>query len=122
MSKRNKNNSTTSDLNNQISQINNCLQDIKKDNENNASNYKKMHEDLLHMKDEIIKNLVANNKELQVKVNKLEEKIYDLTKSTTIEIESNNQYIRRNNIEISGIPQDSENIPKMLFQKLLQRH
>ena len=78
--KRNTNNSTTSDLNEQISQINTCLQEIKKDNEINASSNKKIHEDLLHMKDEIISNLVEANKELQLKVNILEGKIYEQRK------------------------------------------
>ena len=97
-------NSVNSDLNDQIAQINSCLQDIKKDNQVNADNYKKIHDDLIHMKDEIIKNLVNANKELQTKVSKLEEKVYELSKETTVSIESNNQYVRRNNIEISGIP------------------
>ena len=60
----------------------------------------KISEDISEMRNEIIKNLVEENKKLQEKVKNLEEKINQVAVST----ESTNQYGRRNNIEISGIP------------------
>ena len=56
---------------------------------------------VINLKDIIVKNLQDENKRLKTKVNVLENKIIDL------EIQNNNvdQYSRRNNVEISGIPQ-----------------
>ena len=58
-------------------------------------------DEVINLKDIIIKNLQDENKPLKTKVNVLENKITDL------EIQNNNldQYSRRNNVEISGIPQ-----------------
>ena len=56
--------------------------------------------ELLNLKDVVIKNLQVENKRLRKKVNVLENKIL------TLESEHNSleQYGRRNNIEITGIP------------------
>ena len=56
---------------------------------------------VIDLKDIIIKNFPDDNKRLKTKVNVLENKITDL------EIQNNNvdRYIRRNNVEISGIHQ-----------------
>ena len=58
-------------------------------------------DEVINLKDIIIKNFQDENKRLKTKVNVLENKIIDL------EIQNNNvdQYSRRNNVEISGIPQ-----------------
>ena len=78
------------------------IKDINKKNHNEAlENYKKIQADINNMKDVIIKNLIGENK-------KLHDKIKNLEKKCTIDIESNNQYVRRNNIEISGIPNKVE--------------
>jgi len=58
------------------------------------------------MRDNIIKNLVDENKKLQEKVLSLEKKIDVLCVST----ECTNQYGRRNNMEIAGIPNDITDI------------
>ena len=58
-------------------------------------------DEVINLKDIIIKNLQDESKRLKTKVNVLENNIIDL------EIQNNNvdQYSRRNNVEISGIPQ-----------------
>ena len=63
-------------------------------------NITSLKDEVINLKDIIIKNLQDENKRLKTKVNALENKIFDL------EIQNNNvdQYSRRNNIEISGIP------------------
>ena len=119
---RSKTNSiTTTDipsLEDQMTLINTTLQEIKADNKiiketglQNSNNCMKIHDDIAHMKDVIIHNLVESNKELQesnkdlqAKVDALEKKVHNLTKETTVSIEANNQYVRCNNIEISGVP------------------
>ena len=60
--------------------------------------------ELLNLKDVIIKNLQVENERLRKKVNVLENKVL------TLESEHNSleQYGRRNNIEITGIP---DNVP-----------
>ena len=57
--------------------------------------------EVINLKDIIIKSLQDENKRLKTKVNVLENKIIDL------KIQNNNvdQYSRRNNVEIAGIPQ-----------------
>ena len=57
--------------------------------------------EVINLKDIIIKSLQDENKRLKTKVNALENKIIDL------KIQNNNvdQYSRRNNVEIAGIPQ-----------------
>ena len=54
------------------------------------------------MRKNIIDNLVQCNKELQEKVKALEERVNHLE----ISGECTNQYGRRNNVEIAGIPND----------------
>ena len=63
-------------------------------------NITSLKDEVINLKDIIIKNLQDENKRLKTKVNALENKIIDL------EIQNNNvdQYSHRNNIEISGIP------------------
>ena len=63
----------------------------------NISNLKN---EVINLNDMIIKNLEDENKLLKTKVNVLENEITDL------EIQNNfvDQYSRRNNVEISGIP------------------
>ena len=63
----------------------------------NISNLKN---EVINLNDMIIKNLEDENKFLKIKVNVLENEITDL------EIQNNfvDQYSRRNNVEISGIP------------------
>ena len=58
-------------------------------------------DEVINLKDIIIKSLQDESKRLKTKVNVLENNIIDL------EIQNNNvdQYSRRNNVEISGIPQ-----------------
>ena len=76
----------------------------KMENSFNIINEKndKMFNDINEMKNEIIKNLVESNKKLQKKVEYLQEKI----KSQQEDLEMNNQYTRRNNLEIHGIKDD----------------
>ena len=64
--------------------------------------FNKVTEDIELMKDQIIKNLVENNKKLQEKVENLEKQI----KNQEEYMEANNQYHRRNNLEIHGIPNE----------------
>ena len=59
---------------------------------------------LLNLKDVIIKNLQVENERLRKKVNVLENKVFTLES----ELNSLEQYGRRNNIEITGIP---DNVP-----------
>ena len=59
---------------------------------------------LLNLKDVIIKNLQVKNERLRKKVNVLENKVFTLES----ELNSLEQYGRRNNIEITGIP---DNVP-----------
>ena len=64
-------------------------------------NITNLKEEVINLKDIIIKNLQDENKRLKTEVYVLENKITDL------EIQNNNldQRSRRNNVEISGIPQ-----------------
>ena len=66
--------------------------------------------ELLKLKDVIIKNLQVENKRLRKKVNVLENKVL------TLESEHNSleQYGRRNNIEITGIP---DNVPDQILEE-----
>ena len=54
------------------------------------------------MKNQVIKNLVEQNKKLKKKVENLEHELENQKKY----IESNNQYHRRNNMEIADIPNE----------------
>ena len=66
--------------------------------------------ELLNLKDVIIKNLQVENERLRKKVNVLENKVL------TLESEHNSleQYGRRNNIEITGIP---DNVPDQILEE-----
>ena len=66
--------------------------------------------ELLNLKDVIIKNLQVENESLRKKVNVLENKVL------TLESEHNSleQYGRRNNIEITGIP---DNVPDQILEE-----
>ena len=68
-------------------------------------NITNLKDEVINLKDIIIKNLTNENKCLKTKVNVLENKTVDL------EIENNNvyQYSRGNNTEISGIPESLSN-------------
>ena len=76
------------------------LSALSKVESNLMQNITNLKDEVINLKDIIIKNLQDENKHLKIKVNVLENKIIDL------EIESNNvdQYSRRNNVEMSGIP------------------
>ena len=78
------------------------LKDILQNNsEKMEEKLTKISDDIAEMRNQIIKNLVEENKKLQEKVKNLEEKVNKMGVSN----ESTNQYGRRNNIEISGIPE-----------------
>ena len=64
------------------------------------SQFNELTKELLNVKDLIIKNLQAENERLREKVRNLDRKV------TALEINQNKleQYGRRNNIEVSGIP------------------
>ena len=66
--------------------------------------------ELLNLKDVIIKNLQVENERLRKKVNVLENKVLTLKS----ELSSLEQYGRRNNIEITGIP---DNVPDQILEK-----
>ena len=64
-------------------------------------------EDLLEIKNHIIQGLIDANKDLQARLKILEDKIHNnILHNHNLIIESNNQYHRRNNLEIAGIPND----------------
>lgn len=62
--------------------------------------------ELLNLKDVIIKDLQIENQRLRVKLNNLEKKVISLEESGNL-LE---QYGRRNNLEITGIPNDVEDV------------
>ena len=80
-------------------------QDILNAKEETNSNVFNIQNDLTELKDHIIQSLVDENKKLQAKVASLESKLFDCE----VSLECNNQYIRRNNIEISGISNNIDN-------------
>ena len=84
-----------------VSKLHDLLKELSSQQE---LNFKNLSTDLLLMKDQIISNLIESNKNLQKKVEKLEN---DLEMAKT-DIECNNQYVRRNNMEITGIPNEIE--------------
>ena len=61
----------------------------------------KLSEDINSMTEQIIYNLVTANKFLHIKVDKLEKQLKNHQES---QAEANNQYCRKSNIEIQGIP------------------
>ena len=72
--------------------------------------------ELLNLKNVIIKDLQVENQRLRMKVNNLENKVMSL------EMNGNHleQYGRRNNLEITGIPDDisDENLEEKVIQVL----
>ena len=74
------------------------------------SRFDKLSNELLNVKDVIIKNLQVENERLRKKVCILESKV------TLLEINQNmlEQYGRRNNIEVSGIP---DTVVMIIFSK-----
>ena len=62
-------------------------------------------QELLNIKDPVIKNLQVENQKLRNKINQLENKVISLEANTN----SLEQYGRRNNLEISGIPDSISN-------------
>ena len=77
------------------------LSSLSKVESNLMQNITILKDEVINLKDIIVKNLQDENKRLKTKVNVLENIYIDL------EIQNNNldQYSRRNNVEISGIPQ-----------------
>ena len=66
-------------------------------------------EDLLEIKNHIIQGLIDANRDLQARLKILEDKLQthdNILHNHNLIIESNNQYHRRNNLEIAGIPND----------------
>ena len=74
------------------------------------SRFDGLHIELLNLKDVIITNLQAENERLRKKVNVLENKVLTLER----EHNSLEKYGRRNNIEITGIP---DNVPDQILQE-----
>ena len=73
------------------------LNDILNDN-------KSLREDISEIRNVIIKNLVEANGKLQKRVDAMEANIMSLEYKLSTELSQTNQYGRRNNIEICGIP------------------
>ena len=80
------------------------------------SRFDGLDKELLNLKDVIIKDLQVENQRLRMKVNNLENKVLSL------EINGNHleQYGRRNNLEITGIPDDVSD--ENLEEKVIQVH
>ena len=80
------------------------------------SRFDGLDKELLNLKDVIIKDLQVENQRLRMKVNNIENKVMSL------EINGNHleQYRRRGNLEITGIPDDvsDENIEEKVIQVL----
>lgn len=68
------------------------------------SRFDGLDKEILNIKDIVIKELQLENQRLRKKVNDLEKKVYSAEEN----INSLEQYGRRNNIEISGIPENIE--------------
>ena len=88
------------------------LSALSKAESNLMQNINNLKDKVINLKDIINKNLQDEKKRLKTKVNVLKNKIIDL------EIQNNNvdQYGRRNNVELSGIPQS---VFFFNFEKLL---
>ena len=80
------------------------------------SRFDGLNKELLNLKDVIIKDLQLENQRLRMKVKNLENKVMSL------EINGNHleQYGKRNNLEITGIPDDvsDENLEEKVIQVL----
>ena len=74
---------------------------LSKVESNLMQNITNLKDEVINLKDIIVKNFHDENKRLKTKVNVFENKIIDL------KIQNNNvdQQSRRNNVEVSGIPQ-----------------
>ena len=71
-----------------------------------TENHTKISTDLEELKNVIIQNLVESNKKLQNTIKTLQNKVEKMEKrekEMSVQIEKQNQYGRRNNIEISGV-------------------
>lgn len=91
--------------------LNASLTSINEKLQNLTNSQTKISTDVEEVKNVIIKNLVEANKNLQNTVKTLQEKIKKMEqneKETKIYIEKQNQYGRRNNVEISGIDNEIE--------------
>ena len=98
--------SSTHDYKTRCKQISDSkiLDEISKLREELVENFKKsftdIKDEIINLKEVIIRNLQNENKRLDDEVNQLHEKIISLeSKSNSVE-----QYGRRNNMEINGIP------------------
>ena len=104
--------SKENELSNFMNKCSTNFENLDKKLINIQNNNTKIQEDLSKMKDEIIKNLMDSNKSLQERVEKLEKKVQKMEKlenqqqKIITSVESMNQYGRRNNLELSGIPND----------------
>ena len=108
---QNKDETTQKEMSDFIFKCKENFENFEKKLDNIDEKNKKIQIDINAMRDEIIKNLVESNKKLQNKVEFLEKKIEKLEKNdqkNSTNIEVNNQYGRRNNLEISGIPNSVE--------------
>jgi len=65
-----------------------------------TTGFDSMHRNILEMRDVIIKNLIEEKKRMHDRIQYLEDRLVNVEQN----VESNNQYNRRNNLEISGIP------------------
>ena len=79
--------------------VDNTLANIIQDNN-------KMSADILEIRNEIIKNLIETNKKLQLKIETLQQNVHSLEEKLSCEINQTNQYGRRNNIEVCGVPNE----------------
>ena len=76
---------------------------LNKKMDNLSDSFRNVTNSITEMREKIIENLVQANKDLQDKVIKLEQKVKNL-ESIETSCEQTNQYGRRNNLEIAGIP------------------
>ena len=86
-------------------------------NENSTpetSKFDNFDKEMLNLKDVIIKDLLVENQRLRNKINNLEKKVISLEENSN----SLEQYGRRNNLEITGIPNDTED--QNLEEKVLK--
>ena len=86
-------------------------------NENSTpetSKFDNFDKEMLNLKDVIIKDLLVENQRLRNKINNLEKKVISLEENSN----SLEQYGRRNNLEITGIPNDIED--QNLEEKVLK--
>ena len=92
---------------------NKALQETIEDFRNEyKQNHQSLKDEIILLKNTVIKNLLDDNKRLRNKIKELEEKQND-NSNLLVEVESQSQsleqYTRRNNIEIDGIPEEVTN-------------